>query len=311
MKTGTEKPVLAVLGPTASGKTALAIAIARQFNCEIVNCDSRQIYTDMYIGTACPSESEKREVVHHLFNFVSPSRSFSAADYAEAASECIRGIWQRGRIPLLTGGTGFYYSAIAEGLGDAGHDPLRAEQLRKMLDQFGNAHMIEHLLKLDPQAAAVIDTSNPRRVLRAIEIVETTGRPFAMNVPVKPLPESEFLPIVVTRPRPFLHAAIARRVDSMISNGLEAEVRTIVDRFGGEAAGLGSIGYQEWLPCFEGKASHAEVREQIIIHTRQYAKRQETWFRRRPGVGMLDLSDPQQSSGIFPQIAAFVGEFGL
>lgn len=306
-----KKPVLAVLGATASGKTALAMELARRYNCEIINCDSRQIYREMHIGTACPGEAEMGEIRHHLFDLISPIQSFSAADYAAAAADCIQTIWKNGKIPLLTGGTGFYYSAIAEGLGKAGHAPEKAEQLRKLLDQHGLDHMVNILKQLDPESTAFIDTSNPRRVLRAIEIVEITGRPFSENQPVSPLPAAEFYPIVVTRPRAVLHEAIARRIDAMIDNGLQKEVRQLTEKFGRHANGLNSIGYHEWFAYFDGQADIAEIKEQIIIHTRQYAKRQETWFRRRPGVDMLDLSDLQQSAGIFPQITAFIRKFGL
>lgn len=311
MITKNKKPVLAVLGATASGKSALAMEIAHHFDCEIVNCDSRQIYREMHIGTACPTEIEMRGIKHHLFDLVSPAQSFSAADYAVAAANCIQTIWKKGKVPLLTGGTGFYYSAIAEGLGEAGHDPQKAEQLRETLEKHGLEYMVDLLKKLDPESPASIDTNNARRVLRAIEIVELTGRPYSENQPVPPLPAAEFCPIVVTRPRPVLHKAIARRLDIMINTGLEKEVRNLVEKFGRDADGLNSIGYHEWFNYFDGKENIAEIKELIIIHTRQYAKRQETWFRRRPGVGMLDLNDPQQSAGIFPQITAFIKGFGL
>jgi len=306
-----QKPVLAVLGPTASGKTALAIEIARRCDGEIVNCDSRQVYRGMQIGTASPSPEELQQVPHHLFNFLSPAENFSAADYALKAAEVCREIWGRKKIPLLTGGTGFYYAAIAEGLGDAGQNLQRAEELRKLLENRGLEYMVSMLKQLDPAAAAGINTTKSRRVIRAIEIVETTGKPYAENRPVSLLTEADFFPVVVTRAREELHRSIALRVDKMIADGLEAEVRQLVSKFGQQAPGLNSIGYQEWFANFNGAMTVAQVKELIIIHTRQYAKRQETWFRRRPGVAPVDIGSQQDPAAIFQQIAAFVGQFAL
>lgn len=306
-----KKPVLAVLGPTASGKTALALAIAQHFNCEIVNCDSRQIYGEMSIGTARPTNDEMQQVAHHLFDLIAPDKSFSAADYAECATRMIREIWQRGRIPLLTGGTGFYYSVVTQGLGEAGHDESAAEELQKQLKQHGLPHMIRILAELDPEAPGSIDTNNSRRVLRAIEIIRSSNRPLAANKPVTPLPEADFLPLVVTRPREELHQNIEQRVDKMMASGLETEVRQLVSRYGREADGLRSIGYQEWFAFFDQILDARQVRELIIIHTRQYAKRQETWFRKRPGVPPVDISNRQNVVEIFKVISAFIEKFAL
>jgi len=311
MKELHKKPVLAVLGPTASGKTALALKIARKYNCEIVNCDSRQIYREMFIGTARPGSEEMQQVPHHLFDLINPDQAFSAADYSEHACKTIRAIWQRGNIPLLTGGTGFYYAVVSEGLGEAGHDPVLAEKLRLQFEEQGLDHLVAGLLKLDPDAGQSIDLRNPRRVIRACEIVITTQRPLSANQPVSPLPEAEFKPLVVTRPRAELHENIASRVDQMIRAGLEQEVKELIKRYSRTASGLNSIGYSEWFDFFDGKATIEQIREAIIIHTRQYAKRQETWFRRRPGVPVTDLSQSDAESEIFQQISAVLNSFAL
>lgn len=305
------KPVLAVLGPTASGKTTLALELAEHFGCEIINCDSRQIYSEMSIGTAHPTPDEMRRAPHHLFSLVTPDCSFSAADYAEAAISAIRQIWQRGKVPLLTGGTGFYYDTLAQGLGPASNDVQLAEQLRAELQSSGLAVMLERLHSLDPAASSQIDTNNPRRVLRAIEIIMTSGRPLADNKRVPPLPEASFMPVVVTRPREELHQAIRRRVDQMIEAGLEKEVRQLAEKYGRRAPGLTSIGYDEWFDFFAGNIGRAEVLEAIVIHTRQYAKRQETWFRRRPGPPVYDLSGAGVRAAVFKIVAEFLSAFAL
>ncbi|KAF1082015.1 MAG: tRNA dimethylallyltransferase [Candidatus Rifleibacterium amylolyticum] len=304
-------PVMAVLGPTASGKTGLALEIAARHGCEIVNCDSRQIYSEMLIGTAHPTQSEMAQAPHHLFSIIAPDRSFSAAEYAESAAKTIRQIWQRAKIPLLVGGTGFYYDALAEGLGAAGNDIELSQRLQQELQTKGLAAMLDQLQRLDPAASSQIDVNNPRRVLRAIEIVTNTGRPLAENKRVSPLPEALFMPVVVTRPRDELHKAIGRRVDEMIAAGLENEVRGLIDKYGRQAPGLNSIGYSEWFDLLDGKADLTATREAIVIHTRQYAKRQETWLRRRPGPPLFNLADPAQRATVFKNVAEFSAAFAL
>jgi tRNA dimethylallyltransferase len=311
MTTATFKPVVAVLGPTASGKTSLALDLAQRFGGEIVNCDSRQIYRQMQIGTAKPNSDEMKLIPHHLFDLVNPDQSFSAAEYVVAARKAIEEIWQRKRIPILSGGTGFYYAVASEGIGEAGHDEKTATELNQQLEKHGLDFMVKKLLALDPNAAVLIDTRNPRRVLRAIEIVCKSGRPLAENKPAPPIPQACFMPVVVTRPREQLQKNIATRVDQMIAAGLENEVRQLIADYGPGASGLNSIGYHEWLDYLTGQKSLAEVREQIIIHTRQYAKRQETWFRKRPGVAGIDISKPENISRIFVQTAAFLENFAL
>ncbi len=282
-----KKPVLAILGPTASGKTSVALKMAKKHDGIIINCDSRQIYQEMLIGTASPTKEEKSVVEHRLFNFLSPRVQFNASDYAKLAVEEIRRVWKENKLPILVGGTGFYYSAVSEGLGEAGSDSALAKQLQQELEQNGLSYMVDKLRKLDLEAAQTIDINNSRRVLRAIEVVISTGKPFSQNKPVSLLPEAEFKPIVVTRPREILHERIGLRVNQMFEEGLEDEVKLIIEKYGRDAAALSSIGYREWLDYFDGKLDYELLKEQIIIHTRQYAKRQETWFRKKPGVPFI------------------------
>ena len=276
-----QNTIYAVLGATASGKTDKAIELALEVDGEIVNCDSRQIYSEMIIGTASPSEEEKAQVKHHLFNFLSPTKKFSAADYQNVAVPCIKEILNRNKTPILTGGTGFYYSAIADGLGVAGHDAQKATELIEQLEKNGLDFMVEKLRKIDPIAAKNIDIKNSRRVLRAIEIIEATGKPFAANQPVKPFPNEIFKPVIVERERSVLHERIAKRIDLMIKSGLLDEVEYLIKKYGKEAPGLNAIGYSEWFDYFEGKISFEQAKEFVLIHTRQYAKRQCTWFKNK------------------------------
>ncbi len=296
-------PVLAVLGPTASGKTSIALKIAQKFNGIIINCDSRQIYEEMLIGTASPTAEEKKLVEHKLFNFVSPEQQFNASDYATLASQAIKEVWQNKQIPILVGGTGFYYSAVSEGLGEAGSDSALSNQLQKELDENGLPFMVSKLKKIDPEAAETIDINNSRRVLRAIEVVTSTGKPFSQNKPKQLLPEAEFCPIVVTQPRKELHKRIELRIEQMFEEGLEKEVRHIIEKYGNDAAALSSIGYREWL---DQNSNNEIIKEQILIHTRQYAKRQETWFRKKPGVPFIDLSRKESAENILEKISFFL-----
>ncbi|MBQ2594760.1 MAG: tRNA (adenosine(37)-N6)-dimethylallyltransferase MiaA [Candidatus Riflebacteria bacterium] len=299
-------PVLAVLGPTASGKTSAALKIAKEFNGVIINCDSRQIYEGMIIGTASPSDEEKQQVEHKLFNFVSPNIQFNASDYATLSAQAIKEVWQKKQIPILVGGTGFYYSAISEGLGEAGSDPALSEKLQKELEENGLSYMVSKLQKIDPEAAETIDINNSRRVLRAIEVVTSTGRPFSQNKPKQLLPEAEFCPIVVTQPRQELHKRIELRINQMFKEGLEREVKHIIDTYGRDAAAVSSIGYREWLDYFDKKVSFEELKNLILVHTRQYAKRQETWFRKKPGVPFIDLKLKDSEKIISEKVAFFL-----
>lgn len=299
-------PVLAVLGPTASGKTSVALKIAKEFNGVIINCDSRQIYEGMIIGTASPSDEEKQQVEHKLFNFVSPNLQFNASDYATLSAQAIKEVWQKKQLPILVGGTGFYYSAISEGLGEAGSDPALSEKLQKELEENGLSYMVSKLQKIDPEAAETIDINNSRRVLRAIEVVTSTGRPFSQNKPKQLLPEAEFCPIVVTQPRQELHKRIELRINQMFKEGLEREVKHIIDTYGRDAAAVSSIGYREWLDYFDKKVSFEELKNLILVHTRQYAKRQETWFRKKPGVPFIDLKIKDSEKIISEKVAFFL-----
>ncbi len=310
MATADQKiPIIAVLGPTASGKSSLALELAREFSGVIVNCDSRQIYRGMDIGTAKPSAADQQEIAHHLFDLVDPDQNFSAGEYKDLAVETIIEVAKSGKLAVLTGGTGFYYSAIAEGLPPTAGDPAVATELNELLQQKGLEYLQQELLRLDPQAYSRIDLKNSRRVLRAIEVVKITGRPFAENVAHAPLPQGVFFPVVVTRPREVLHSRIEIRVKEMFDQGLEHEVSKLSQRYGFTAPGLDSIGYAEWAGFFKGEKSKSDVFSEIVINSRQYAKRQETWFKKRPGSPMHDLERTAIREEIFSEVQKFLSSF--
>lgn len=296
------KPVIAVLGATATGKSSLALKLAQEFGGEIINCDSRQVYKFASIGTAKPEAAQLKLINHHLYDIVEPSVQFNADEYLKLACEKIRLIWGKDRLPILAGGTGFYFSALQQGLGATGKDPKLTAQLQSEHEKLGNTAVVKKLLELDPCAADMVDLNNPRRVIRALEIVIISQKPLALNKPQSPIPEATFHPVVVTRPRKLLHELIAKRVNLMLEAGLETEVKDLFARYGKDAPGLQSIGYSEWCGFFDGNKTIEQVKEDIIIHTRQYARRQEIWFRKRPGTPMIDLSLPNAYANIITSI---------
>jgi len=287
--------LVAVLGPTASGKTGFAVALARAVGGEIINCDSRQVYDEMSIGTARPTAGERADVPHHLFGIITPNRQFSAHDYRAAALHVLHDVWTRGRLPILCGGTGHYHEALTLGLPPAPPpDPRLRHELEQLLHDGGCAALQERLRRLDPGALAIIDINNPRRLTRAIELITALNLPLAeiraQRVPLPARTEN----LLIAPDRDSLNQRINARVATMLAAGLEAEVRALVQRYGEAAPGLTeTIGYREWLPHLQSATvDHRAVAEAIALATRQYARRQFTWFKRSPGGPWLDPTNP-------------------
>ncbi len=281
----TEKiPVVAVVGPTASGKSRLAVELALCKNGEVVSADSMQIYRGMQIGTAKPAPEEMRGVPHHLIDFLEPSRPFSVANYVEFASRCITEIHARGRLPVIAGGTGLYVRSLLHNIRFAEND--KDESLRAMLAQKaereGVQSLLEELRGFDPEAAARIHPNNVGRVIRAIEIYRTTGITMTEQIERSRQVPSPYRACVIGldyKNRQTLYDRINLRVDQMMENGLLGEAREVLSRPGSQTA-LQAIGYKELAPYFHGEGSLDEAVERIKQETRRYAKRQLTWFRR-------------------------------
>ncbi|NLI76192.1 MAG: tRNA (adenosine(37)-N6)-dimethylallyltransferase MiaA [Candidatus Riflebacteria bacterium] len=298
--------LVALLGPTASGKSSLALQLARDLGLEIVNCDSRQVYREMDIGTAKATPAERSAVPHHLLDLVSPAEPFSAGDYLRAARPCLENLWRAGRVPLLVGGTGFYFDALQHGLPEVPADEGGQERWQARLDAEGLPALVDELRRRDPEGAARIDLANPRRVLRALAIIEATGGPLAAAHRRTGAVDAEFLVLVGTRPRQDLWERIRHRVGEMVAAGLPDEAKRLLAAYGPSAPGLRAIGYAEWEPFVQGAIDADEVVRQIVIHTRQYAKRQETWFRKRPGVPLLAFDDPSLPGRLAADISRFL-----
>lgn len=294
----TKIKTISVLGPTASGKTALSVALAKRLDGEIVSCDSMQIYRGMDVGVAKPTMEERAGIPHHLFDVCDPEKAFSAADYAAAAATVVADIASRQKTVVLCGGTGMYLDAlmkISSFREEKSDDTLR-ETLAEFARVNGNEALHEKLRRIDPEAAEKIHPNNVKRVIRAIEIYETTGMTKTQVDAEQLSGETAYdntNVVLCCRNRDFLYDRINRRVDEMFRNGLLEEVRALYEagKLNGKTASQ-AIGYKELIPVLKGELSLEEATEQIKTATRRYAKRQITWFNRYPGVRLFIDEEP-------------------
>ena len=291
LKNGDRPRILAVVGPTASGKSALALALAQRLGGEIVSCDSMQIYRGMDIGTAKPTRAEQALVPHHLIDIREPEQPFSAVDFAEAADAAVRDICARGRVPVLCGGTGLYLDTLLRGpeTETPGADPAVRAELQALADERGAEFLHGMLREADPLGAAAVHPNNVRRVIRALEIYRSTGVPKSEWDRRSAERESPYDATVIGleyEDRALLYDRIDRRVDAMLAEGLVAETETLLRRgvFEVSPTARGAIGYKELIPYCLGQVSLEEATETLKTATRRYAKRQMTWFGARPYV---------------------------
>jgi tRNA dimethylallyltransferase len=272
--------VLAIVGPTATGKSALAVALAERLNGEVVNADSRQVYRGMEIGTAAPSAEERRRVPHHLYTYREPSGAFSVAEYLQDAHETIAAIAARQRAPILVGGSGLYVRALVRGLAPPAVPPdpaLRAELESVARSDPGS--LLRELAERDPTAAARIDPRNLRRVVRAIEVIRKTGRPFSEQGRAQP-PPYQTTQIGLTLPREALYARVDARVEAMLAAGWLDEVRRLrASGLDAETPAMTSHGYRELLAVLDGRWTLEEAKTRIKWATHRLVRQQYTWFR--------------------------------
>jgi tRNA dimethylallyltransferase len=283
-----DRPLVAVVGPTAAGKSALALRIARAFSGEIVSCDSLQVYRGLDIGSAKPSPEERRLVPHHLIDVVDPGEEFSAAEYARRARGAIQDIAARGRLPVVVGGTGLYLKALLEGLFEG---PARDEDLRGRLEgqarEKGDAYLHRVLARVDPPAAARIPPRDRVRVVRALEVRFRSGRTLSEShrEGAVPLQGFETLIVGLHPDRSELRVAVERRTQAMIGSGLLDEVRGLLDcGLDPGVRPLQAIGYRQAVARLQGTGDEADLRRDIVTATMRYAKRQMTWFRHQAAV---------------------------
>jgi tRNA dimethylallyltransferase len=278
-----DTPLIVVAGPTASGKTALALALADEFGGEIVSCDSVAVYRGMEIGTAKPTLDERMRVPHHLIDVFAPDEPCTAGDYSRLAREAIAGITQRGRLPIVAGGTGLYLRALLDGLFPAPqrHEPLR-EKLRARAAEKSPGHLHRILTRLDPAAAALIHANDSPKVIRAIEVTLAARQPITeqWEQPRDPLTGFSVLRIGLNPPRAELYARINRRAYEMFARGLVEETTQLVETYGFECRPLTSLGYAQAVAVLHNEITREEAVTQAAQGHRNYAKRQLTWFRK-------------------------------
>lgn len=277
----TQPPLVAVVGPTAVGKTAISLQLGADLGGEIVSADSRQIYRGLDIGTDKASPAQQSQVPHHLLDVVAPDQVLTLAEYQRAAYRAIDGIHSRGRVPLLVGGSGLYVRAVLDGLGIPEVPP--DEMLRAELEAYAAAHgslaLHARLAALDPAAAARIDHRNLRRTVRALEVCLVTGRPISEMQAAAP-PPYRVLRIGLTRPRPALYERIDRRVDEMLARGLLEETRRLLDAgYDPQLPALTGLGYRQMIQFLQGELSYDAAVAATKQQTRRFVRQQYTWFR--------------------------------
>jgi tRNA dimethylallyltransferase len=288
----TELPTIpALVGPTAIGKTSIALELADRLNLELVSCDSRQIYKHLSIGTAKPTAEELAGRPCHLIDYVEPTEVYSAAKYREAAEAVIADIRSRGLLPLIVGGTGLYLRALRQGFF---RTPEPDIAYRQELEELATKELHHKLQSVDPNSAAQIEPANRIRIIRALEIHKLTGKTKSQlaHSGTYPARRYKFRLFGLTRYRQKLYQIINSRVDKMVEEGLFAEVESLVEMgYGNSPVLLSSIGYREVLWHFDGKLKRRECVELIAQRHRNYAKRQITWFRREPQLEYVDLDE--------------------
>jgi len=285
-------PVVAVVGPTASGKSALAVEVALALDGEVVNADAFQLYRGMDVGTAKPTGAERRTVPHHLLDVLDVTQEATVAGYQRAAAAVLDDVAARGRPAVLVGGSGLYVRAVLDGLEIPPTDPAVRARLEAELATVGSPALHARLAESDPAAAAAILPTNGRRVVRALEVGTLTGRPFRATLPAGAYARPA-VQVGLDVPRDVLDERIAARVDRMWRDGLVEEVRRL------DAEGLSrgrtaarALGYAQVLRLLAGELTDDEARAQTVAVTRRYARRQESWFRRDPRVTWLPYDDP-------------------
>ena len=283
-------PLFFIVGPTGVGKTNLAVEVAAQCNGEIIGADAFQVYTGMGILTAKPSPELRAKVPHHLIDLISPRQKFDVAQYLEIANRAAIEITRRGRLPIVVGGTGLYVKALTHGLSDL---PKADPELRLKLERLTLEELQQRLIELDPVGATQIDFKNPRRLIRAIEVCELTGKPFSSFQNKWSQPTRSVSGFFLTRDRDELYSRIDERVEEMMRDGLLDEVQALKEC---GATASQAIGIKEARACLKGEITMNECVAQIQQTSRHYAKRQMTWFKRESVFEPINLSELKESA---------------
>ncbi len=287
--------IVVIVGPTASGKTNLSVQLAKIFNSEIISADSMQIYKKMSIGTAKPTIDEMQGIPHHLIDFVDINKNFSVADYVKLAKEKIFEINEKGKLPIIVGGTGLYVNSLIDNINftEQNSDPVLRDKLKKRVETQGIQSLIEELKTFDIESAQKLHPNNVSRIIRAIEIYKTTGITMTEQIKNSKKFDSPFNPIMIGlnyKDRNVLYDRINKRVDSMIKNGLVNETQEILSDNCSKTA-MNAICYKELIPYINGECSLEQAVEVLKRQTRRYAKRQLTWFKKDNRINWIYIDD--------------------
>lgn len=311
-----QNKIIAVAGPTASGKTALSIEIAKEFGGEIVSCDSMQIYKGMDVGTAKPTEEEKAGIVHHMIDVAEPFENYSVVNYKNDAEKSIDDILSRGKLPVMVGGTGLYMDSVLNNVKFSEADDKisnERERLNRLYEENGKEYIHLMLRNIDPESAEKIHPNNVRRVIRALEIYYTTGKTMteANEESVQPK-KYDSLVIGLSWDREVLNERINRRVDLMVERGLVDEVIALKNTgVTKNCTAMQAIGYKEIYSYLDGEVTLLEAIEKIKLESRKYAKRQMTWLRRNKDIKWILLQNDYNLNKIYEQCFTLVKKFDI
>ena len=309
--------ILVIVGPTASGKTRMAVELAQRHNGEVISADSMQIYRGMTIGTAAPTAEEMDGVPHHMIDVADPEEDFSVARYVEMAARCVDDVLARGKLPIVAGGTGLYIDSLLSGRTFAPFSPdsaLRGELERELAEKGGQA-MLEALAQVDPEAAQRLHPNDHKRIVRALEVYRSTGKTITQhNRETQAIPPRyDALTIgLAFQDRQAMWRRIDQRVDEMVAAGLEDEVRRLLTSgISPKCTAMQAIGYKEFTQALSGEMTWKEAADVVKLRSRQYAKRQLTWFGRNPNTRWVRWDDPPDFEQGRRASTEYLEEFGI
>lgn len=309
--------ILVIVGPTASGKTRMAVELAQRHNGEVISADSMQIYRTMDIGTAKPTQEEMGGIPHHMIDVADPEEDFSVARYVEMAARCMDDVLARGKLPIVAGGTGLYIDSLLSGRTFAPFSPdsaLRGELERELAEKGGQA-MLEALAQVDPEAAQRLHPNDHKRIIRALEVYRSTGKTITQhNRETQAIPPRyDALTIgLAFQDRQAMWRRIDQRVDEMVAAGLEDEVRRLLTSgISPKCTAMQAIGYKEFTQALSGEMTWQEAADVVKLRSRQYAKRQLTWFGRNPNTRWVRWDDPPEFEQGRRASTEYMEEFGI
>ena len=309
--------ILVIVGPTASGKTRMAVELAQRHNGEVISADSMQIYRTMDIGTAKPTQEEMGGIPHHMIDVADPEEDFSVARYVEMAAQCVDDVLARGKLPIVAGGTGLYIDSLLSGRTFAPFSPdsaLRGELERELAEKGGQA-MLEALAQVDPEAAKRLHPNDHKRIIRALEVYRSTGKTITQhNRETQAIPPRyNALTIgLAFQDRQAMWRRIDQRVDEMVAAGLEDEVRRLLTSgISPKCTAMQAIGYKEFTQALSGEMTWQEAADVVKLRSRQYAKRQLTWFGRNPNTRWVRWDDPPEFEQGRRASTEYMEEFGI